>query len=688
MAFRTITVAAAAVALLAGCSRHDQAQPSQAQAHGLDLAGMDKSVSPGDDFFAYANGAWVKTTEIPPDRSTYGVFASLAELTDQRTADIIKAAAASDAAAGSESRKIGDYYDSYLDEAAIDARGLAPIKPRLDAIAAINDRTALARALGATVRADTDALNATNFHTENLFGLWVSPGFADAGTNAAYLMQGGLGMPDREYYLSTDPKMVAYQQAYRAHIAKVLTLAAVPDADAKAAQVYDLETRIARAHASRGDSEDVHKVAGPWPVGQFASRAPGLDWPAFFQAAGLSGAGSLVSWQPGAVKGEAALVASQPLDAWKAYLTYQALDENWSVLPKAFRDEGFAFYGKALNGSPQPRPRWKQAVDATNGALGDAVGKLYVAKWFPAKAKADAQAMVSNIVAAFSKRIDRLAWMSPQTKAKAQAKLKTLYIGVGYPEHWRGYGDLNVVKGDALGNRERAELATYHYAVGKIGRPVDKSEWWMTPQTVNAVNLPLQNALNFPAAILQPPFFDASADPALNYGGIGSTIGHEISHSFDDQGSQFDETGRLANWWTPADFAHFKASGDRLAAEFDGYEALPGLHVNGHQTLSENIADVAGLCATYDGYQVSLGGKPAPVIQGLTGDQRLFLAFAQVWRYKAREPALRRQVLTDGHAPANFRAETVRNLDAWYAAFDVKPGQRLYLAPGDRALIW
>jgi len=679
--------AVAAGLALAGCAPHGAKAPPAA-APGLDLAGMDKAVTPGDDFFAYANGAWAKATPIPPDRSSYGVFASLAELTAQRTADVIKDAGASNAAAGSEARKVGDFYDGYLDEAGIDAKGLAPIRPKLAAIAAVSDRTGLAKALGAAVRADVDALNATNFHTDNLFGLWVSPGFADAGTNAAYLLQGGLGMPDREYYLSVDPKMVGFQQAYQAHIARVLTLAAVPDAGAKAAQVYALEKKLAQVHVSRAESEDVHKVGSPWPLAQFAARAPGVDWPAFFQAAGLSGAGSLVAWQPGAVKGEAALVASQPLDAWKAWLTFHALDHEWNVLPKAFRDEGFAFYGKTLNGALQPRPRWKQAVDATNDALGDAVGQLYVAKWFPPKAKADAQAMVGNIVAAFSKRIDRLTWMSPQTKAKAQAKLKTLVIGVGYPDHWRSYAGLAVARGDALGNHERAELAAYHHALGKIGRPVDKAEWWMTAQEVNAVNLPLQNALNFPAAILQPPFFDADADPALNYGGIGATIGHEISHSFDDQGSQFDETGRLANWWTPADFAHFKASGDRLAAEFDSYEALPGLHVNGRQTLSENIADVAGLCAAYDGYQASLGGKPAPTVQGLTGDQRFFLAFAQVWRFKAREPALRRQVLTDGHAPANFRAETVRNLDAWYAAFQVKPGQKLYLAPGDRALVW
>jgi putative endopeptidase len=679
--------AAAAMLLFAACAPHG-AKPPAAASHGLDLAGMDKSVAPGDDFFAYANGSWDRATVIPPDRSTYGVFATLAELTNQRTAELIKDAAASDAAAGSDARKVGDYYASFNDEAGIDAKGLTAIKPRLDAIAAIADRAALARAIGDSIRADTDPLNATNFHTDHLFGLWVSPDFANAGVNAAYLLQGGIGLPDREYYLSADPKMAAFQQAYVKHIETVLTLAGVPDAASKAAQVYALERKIAQAHATRGDSEDVHKANNPWATADFAKRAPGLDWPSLFKAAGLVGAKTIIVWQPAAVRGEAALAGSEPLDAWKAYLTFHALDHDGSVLPKAFRDEAFAFYGRTLSGAPQARPRWKQAVDATNDALGDAVGKLYVAKWFPPKAKADAQAMVANIVAAFSKRIDNLAWMSPQTKAKAQAKLKTLYVGVGYPDHWRDYGDLTIVKGEALANREAAELADYHHALSKLGKPVDKSEWWMTPQTVNAVNLPLQNALNFPAAILQPPFFDADADPALNYGGIGATIGHEISHSFDDQGALFDETGKLANWWTPADFAHFKSSGDRLAAEFDTYQALPGLNVRGHQTLSENIADVAGLCAAYDGYHASLGGQPAPVVQGLSGDQRFFLAFAQVWRFKAREPALRRQVLTDGHAPGNFRAATVRNLDAWYAAFDVKPGQKLYLAPKDRVLVW
>ena len=663
-------------------------KPPAPDSHGLDLAGMDTTVAPGDDFFSYANGGWMKATEIPAERSSYGNFAALAEATAKRTSDLIEDAAKGDAAAGSEPRKVGDYFASYNDEAGIDAKGLAPIQPRLTAIAAIADKAALARDLGANLRADVDPMNSGNFHTDHLLGLWVSPSFSNASVNAAYLLAGGLGMPDRDYYLSTEPKMAQYQTAYRAHIAAVLRLAGVADADAKAGRIYDLEHKIAQAHVSRAESEDVHKANNPWPTAQFGAKAPGLDWPGFLKAAGLDGQKTIFVWQPQAIRQLSALTASQPLDVWKDYLTFHALDQDRAVLPKAFRDEGFAFYSHTLSGVPQERPRWKQSVDATNNALGDAVGKLYVAKWFPPAAKARAQAMVANIIAAFSRRIDALAWMAPETKAKAQAKLKTLYVGIGYPEHWRGYAGLQVVKGEALANQERSALFDYRYALGKLGNPVDKSEWWMTPQTVNAVNLPLQNALNFPAAILQPPFFDDQADAASNYGGIGVTIGHEISHSFDDQGSQFDATGAMANWWTPADAQHFKQSGDRLAAQYDTYEPLPGLHVNGRQTLGENIADNAGIAASMDGYHASLGGKTQPILQGFTGDQRFLIKFGQIWRTKTREAALRRQVLTDGHAPGAYRAAGVRNLDAWYAAFNVKPGEKLYLDPKDRVLVW
>jgi putative endopeptidase len=657
-------------------------------AHGLDLKGMDRSVKPGDDFYNYANGTWMKVTPIPPDRSSYGVFSILDEKANKRTADLIKDADKAHAPAGSDTRKIGDFYAAFMDEKTIEAKGLKTIQPELDQIAAIGDASALARELGSELRADVDPLNATNFHTDRLFGLWVSPDFDNPTQNIAYLLQGGLGMPDRENYLSKDAHDLAVQAKYRDHIAAVLKLANIADADGRAARIYDLEHKIAEAHVSRVDSEDVHKANNRWPLAEFAAKAPGLDWTAYFKSAGLSGQPAIMVWQPSAFTGIAALAASEPLAVWKDYLTYHAIDRSSGLLPKAFADESFKFYGTTLFGAPQQRPRWKRAVNATNGALGDAVGKLFVKHYFPPPSKAAAQKMVKNIVAAFGRRIDNLDWMSPETKTKAKAKLSTLYIGIGYPEHWRDYSGLTITRDDALGNLQRSELFDYHASLSKLGKPVDKSEWAMTPQTVNAVNLPLQNALNFPAAILNPPFFDAAAGEVLNYGGIGTVIGHEISHSFDDQGSQFDADGRLLNWWTKEDFAHFSEAADRLAAEFDAYEPLPGLHVNGKLTLSENIADTAGLSASYDAYRHAYGGKPAPAAQGFTGDQRFFLAFAQIWRSKQRPEALRNSLMTNGHAPGQYRADTVRNIDQWYTAFDIKPGEKLYLAPRERVRAW
>jgi predicted metalloendopeptidase len=395
-----------------------------------------------------------------------------------------------------------------------------------------------------------------------------------------------------------------------------------------------------------------------------------------------------IVWHPKAVPGLSALAASQPLDAWKDWLAFHAIEQAAAFLPKAFVDERFSFYGKALSGVPELRPRWQRAMDNTSAALGEPVGKLYVERYFPAATKAQVQAMVGDLVQAFAKRIDALAWMSPATKAKAKAKLDTLKVGVGYPDRWLDDSGLEIVKGDALGNEQRAELFAYRRQLGKLQQPVDRGEWWMTPQTVNAVNLPLQNALNFPAAIIQPPYFDPQADAAYNYGSMGATIGHEISHSFDDQGSQFDAEGRLANWWTIEDFGHFKAAGEALAAQFDAYKPFPDLAVNGHQTLSENIADVAGLLAAYDAYRISLHGQPDVVKDGLSGDQRFFISFAQSWRSKIRDAELRREIATDGHAPEQYRADAVRNLDPWYDAFSVHAPQKLYLGPPDRVHVW
>ncbi|SRR5665213_368625 len=657
-------------------------------APGIDLAGIDHSVAPGDDFFGYANGTWIKNTEIPADRASYGAGAMLVEKTNAQVRDLIQDATKGNPAPGSDAQKVGDCYASYMDEAGIEAKSLSPLKGDIAHIAAITDKQSLSSYLGSTLRADVDALNNTNFYTDHVFGVWVTQALSDPDHNVPYLLQGGLGMPDRDYYLDQSQKMADLRAKYQAHVASMLKLAGIANADAKAARIVAFETKIAATHGSRADSEDVLKANNPWKRADFAAKAPGLDWDAYFQSAGLAGQQDFIIWHPSAISGISALVASAPLDVWKDYLTFRLVDHYAGVLPKAFVDERFAFYGTTLSGTPKLRDRWKRAIDSTNAALGQVVGKLYVAKYFPPEANARIEAIVKDLLVAYHARISNLAWMSPQTKKKALAKLATLRVGVGYPDTWRDYSSLEVIRGDALGNVQRAELFQYKLSLAKLHGPVDRGEWVMDPQTVNAVNLPLANALNFPAAILQAPFFDAQADAAQNFGSIGATIGHEISHSFDDQGSQFDAQGRLANWWTPADLAHFQAASAKLAAQFDTYRPFPDLAVHGKQTLSENIADVAGLSAAHDAYMLSLRGKPDAVRQGLTGDQRFFLAFAQSWRNKTREAALRQQILTDGHAPVMYRGDTVRNLDAWYPAFAIKPGQKLYLAPGERVQVW
>ncbi len=663
-------------------------QPIAARAAGVDTSIIDNSIAPGDDFFGHANGLWLKSAVIPPDRSSWGAGQELVETTNKRLAELIAAAGAAHPPPGSAARQVADFYAAYMDEAGIEAKGLAPLRADLARIAVIGDKTALAGELGAELRADVDILNSTNLHTSRLFGLWVAQDLDDPAHYAPFLLQGGLGLPDRDYYLDPSPKMAAIRAAYRAHVAKVLTMGGVAGAPALAAQVVDLETAIARTHASRADSEDVTKGDNHWRRADFASRAPGLDWTAYFAAAGLGGQRAFVVWQPGALTGESALIASQPLGAWKAWLAFHLIDRAAPLLPRAFVEENFDFYARTLSGTPQLSPRWKRAVNQTSDSLGEAVGEIYVARYFPPAAKAKIESLTGNLLAAFADRIDHLSWMAPSTKAEAKAKLKALKIGVGYPDRWRDYAGLQIRPDDAFGNAERAELFDTRWNLDKLNRPVDRGEWAMTPQLVNAVNLPAMNALNFPAAILQPPFFDPAAPDAVNYGAIGATIGHEISHSFDDQGAMFDAVGRLRNWWTPADFAHFRASAAALARQFDAYRPFPDLAVRGRQTLSENIADLAGLGAAHEAFLRGQGGGQGPSRDGLTGDQQFFLAFAQSWRNKTRNAALRRQILTDGHAPARYRADTVRNLDAWYAAFGATPGQALYLAPDQRVRMW
>jgi putative endopeptidase len=658
------------------------------ETHGINVANMDRSVKPGDNFHLYCNGDWMKRTEIPPDRGRLSVFSTLADVSDKQTATLVEEAAKSGGAAGSSARKVADLYNSYMDEAGIEAKGLAPIQPHLKAVAVISDKKALAFALGETLRSDVDALNNTNFHTSHLFGLWVAPGFNDSDYYAAYLLQGGLQLPDRQYYVSDSAHMRDILSKYQAHVAAMLKLAGFTDTDARAQRIVALEHAIAEKHLTLEENDDIHKANNTWEQADFAAKAPGLDWAEYFRGAGLSKQASFIVWQPTAFAGESALVASTPLDTWKDWLAYHVIEEYAGVLPKAFAEERYAFFGKELQGTPQQRPRWQRGVVIVNRYLGDDVGKIYAERYFSPQAKAEAQAMVANIVAAFRKRIDTLPWMAASTKAEAQAKLNTLYVGVGYPESWIDYSAYEVKPDDIFGNTWRGNLFKYHHDVARLGAPVDRKEWSMTPQTVNAVNLPLQNALNFPAAILQPPFFDPQAPAAANYGAIGSVIGHEISHTFDSEGAAFDSKGRVRNWWTPSDLEHFEAATAKLAAQYDTYKPFPDLSLNGKQTLAENIADVAGISASYDGYRASLARKEAPMQDGFSGDQQFFIAFGQDYAAKSREAALRQQVAVDSHSPAEFRADTVRNIDAWYAAFDVKPGETLYLAPADRVRIW
>jgi len=648
---------------------------------------MDRTVRPGDDFYEYANGEWMKRTEIPADHGETFPGMPVVDETDKRVADLITDAA-KNTAPGDKARKIADLYNSYMDEAGIEAKGLKPLQPHLDAIAAIRNKRDLARALGETLRADVDPLNNTNFHTSNLFGLWVAPNFNDVDHYTAYLLQGGLRLPDREYYLSDSDAMRDTRAKYQAHVATMLKLAGFSDADGRATRIVELEHAIAEKHISLAENDDIHKANNTWTLRDFNAKAPGLNWAEYLQSAGLSNQKSFIVWQPTAFTAESALVASTPLETWKDWLAYHLIESYSFGLPKALADEQFAFFGKVLSGTPEQQERWKRGVQLVNGYLGDDVGQLYARRYFPPEAKAEVEAMVANLKVAFRKRIEALTWMNPVTKAEAEAKLDTLYVGVGYGESWHDYSNYEVKADDLFGNLWRGQLSGYHRQLARLGKPINRKEWSMTPQTINAVNLPLQNALNFPAGILQPPFFDPKAPAAANYGSIGAVIGHEISHTFDNEGSVFDSKGRVRNWWTPDDLAHFEAATAKLAALYDTYKPFPDLALNGKQTLGENIADLGGLAASYDAYKASVAGRNVPAQDGLSDDQQFFLAFAQSWAEKGRDAALRQQVLTDGHSPGQYRALEVRNIDAWYAAFDVKADEKLYLAPTDRVRIW
>lgn len=673
-----ILAGAAALALTAFSMPALAAGKPQLGDFGFDAAGMDKTVLPGNDFYKFTNGKWDEVTPIPADRSSWGGFAILRDLSDKRTREVIEAAAAEKGAPGSNGQKVGDFYASFMNEAAIEAKGLAPVKPELNRIAALKTPADLARWMGDANR---------NGMTIPI-GVGVEQDLKDNSKYSVYMGQGGLGLPDRDYYLDgSNPKFVEARAKYKAHVAAMLKLAGIADAEAKAQAIYDLEAKIAKTHWTRAESRQIDKLYNPVPVSELGARMPGVDWAAYLAAAGVT-VPTVVVTQPSAVTGTALLIQSEPLAVWKDYLTYHTLSNAAGVLPKAFVNEDFAFKGTALAGTPQLKERWKRGVDMVNGGMGEAVGQLYVSKYFPPDSKAKAEQLVRNLIAAMDLRLQKLEWMAPETRAQAREKLAAFTYKIGYPDKWRDYSKLEIKAGDAYGNADRATRFEYQRNLDKIGKPVDRGEWGMTPMTVNAYANPLLNEIVFPAAILQPPFFDPNADDAVNYGGIGAVIGHEISHHFDDQGRKFDKNGNLTDWWTPQDAERFKAYTDRVVAQYAAYEPLPGKHVNGELTLGENMADLAGLNVSYDAYHIALKGMPAPVIDGWTGDQRFFLGYGQIYRAKYREPIMLQLLTTDPHTPGNWRPYVVRNLDAWYSAFDVKAGTKYYLTPEQRIKVW
>ncbi|MDT8999617.1 M13 family metallopeptidase [Paucibacter sp. APW11] len=660
------------VALSLGTQAHEAAS-------GVSQNGFDSAVRVQDDLFRAVNGGWIKATEMPADKSRYGTFELLRDSSDARVRALIEALAAQPQTAGSKEFKIAAYYKAHLDTAAIDKAGFTPVQPLLAEIQAIDSAKALARWLGGA-----------QLRSSSPVRVFVAPDAKKPTVNGARMFQSGLGLPDRDYYLKKDDaRLSKAREAYRDYLVKLAGFAGEADGSAAAGRVLALEERMAAVHWDKVENRDPVKTYNPMSPAELAQRAPGFDWNAYLDAAGLGGMTSIAVAQPSAITGIAKLLAEVPLDDWKLYLRLHALNANAEVLPQALREASFAFNGQALSGAKVEQPRWQKSIGEVNGALGEAIGELYVAKHFPPAAKARMQALVVNLLAAYRDSIDGLSWMSAETKKQAQDKLSKYVTKIGYPDKWRDYSKLEVREGDAFGNRQRAGAFAWARMIAKAGKPVDRSEWGMTPQTVNAYYSPLANEIVFPAAILQPPFFDMNADDAVNYGAIGAVIGHEISHGFDDKGSQYDGDGVLRNWWSEADRKAFDGIAAKLVAQYDGYEPIAGKHVNGKLTLGENIADLSGLQIAYKAYQRSLGGKPAAVIGGYSGEQRFFLGWSQSWREKAREERMLQLITTDPHSPGEFRANGAAvNHDGFHQAFGTKEGDKMFKPEAERIRIW
>lgn len=666
-------------AILVGLAAAPVAGAQSGRSLGIDTSNFDRTVRPQDDFFRYVNGGWLKKTEIPQDASSWGAFNTLGENSRSALHTILETAAKSNAPAGTELRKVGDLYAAYLDSARIEQLGIAPLAGDLATIGRISSAADLPAAFASLAR----------IGVQTPFGVGVGADQKSSRENIVSVSQGGLGLPDRDYYTAQTPKMQQVRTAYTNYITQLFTLAKQPDPAGAASRILALETAIAANHWDRARNRDRNATYNKMSVAQLAALSPSYDWKGYLAAAGLDKATNVVVRQPDFISNMDAILRGTPAATWREYLTFKLLDRYSDELPASFGAATFAFRGKTLSGRQEQSVRWKRAVDEVEGILGEAVGKLYVQQNFKPEAKARMDEMIRNLRLAYQVGIDSLDWMSPETKAQAKEKLANFTVKIAYPDQWRDYSKLEIRRDDLYGDARRANEFRYADNISQLGKPVDRARWGMTPQTVNAYYNATNNEIVFPAAILQPPFFDVNADDAVNYGGIGAVIGHEIGHGFDDQGRKSDGTGNLRDWWTAADAANFEARTKKLGAQYAALNMIDDLHINPTLTMGENIGDLSGLAQAYRAYHLSLKGKPAPVIGGLTGDQRFFMGFAQIWRTKMRDEALRQQLLTNPHSPGMARAFVpLVNNDAFQKAFDVKPGDKMYLAPADRVKIW
>ena len=653
---------------------------AQSMRSGIELASIDTAVRPQDDLFRHVNGTWLRTTTIPADRAVFGTFVNLADKAESDVRALVEGLAAQPGRrTGSTAQQVGDLYQSFMDEAAVERAGSRPIAALLSDIDALSNTTEFAALLG--------RLSMTGL--PGPVSGYIEPDAGDPTRNILYLGQGGTALPDRDYYLLDDARFVEIRAKYVAYLEQVFRLTGRPNAAADARAVLGLETALAKVHWTNVESRDAVKTYNKYAIAKLVQDMPGFDWRAWAVPQGIDKAPEWVIQQPSFFTSFAEMVPTTPLSTWKAWMAAQVITDLGAYLHAPIVDARFEMFGRTLTGQQAQRDRWKRGVQLVNGSVGEAVGQLYVERHFPAAARTRMQALIDNLVEAYRQSITNLDWMTPATRKEALAKLAKFTSKIGYPDKWRDYRSLRIVPGDLVGNIERARRLESEYQVGKLYRPVDRSDWLMTPQTVNAYYNPLTNEIVFPAAILQPPFFDPAADDAVNYGAIGAVIGHEIGHGFDDQGRRYDGDGRLRDWWSPADETEFKKRADLLVKQFNGYSPLPGISINGELTLGENIGDLGGLSIAYQAYRLARAGRPAPVIDGYTGDQRFFMGWAQAWRAKARDAYLQQQVLADPHAWAEFRANgPLGNIDAFYSAFNVQPGDKLFRAPAERVKIW